>query len=269
MDIPILYQMPTLVIGLFFAVILLAALEVGYRIGRRRRRTATEADRKDQADLVPTSMYALLGLMLAFTYAFTVSRADLRKQAVIDEANAIGTAFLRAGLAPEPSRTELRKALLDYAKTRVVVVTTETAVTTEQLRKTVAGTLQTLSKIWPITEQLVNAKPNPGPVEASIVQSINEVIDMNTKRLAVSFDRLPGIVLLMLLFIASTSVAMTGFYAGLSGRLHRLRFTLLALVLAAVMLVITDFDRPIRGFVQVSQQSLVDVIQEMENTLAK
>jgi hypothetical protein len=213
-------------------------------------------------------MYALLGLMLAFTYAFTVSRADLRKQAVIDEANAIGTAFLRTGLAPEPSRTELRKALLDYAKTRVVVVTAETAVTTEQLRKTVAGTSQALSKIWPITEQLVKSKP-AGPVEVSIVQSINEVIDMNTKRLAVSFDRLPGIVLLMLLFIASASVAMTGFYAGLSGRLHRLRFTLLALVLAAVMLVITDFDRPIRGFVQVSQQSLVDVIRDMENTLAK
>jgi len=266
MDIPILYQMPTLVIGLFFAVILLAALEVGYRIGRWRRKETAETDRKEQGDLVLTSMYALLGLMLAFTYTFTLSRADLRKQAVIDEANAIGTAFLRAGLAPEPARTELRKALLDYAKTRLVPA--GTAVTNEQLRKTVASTSQALSKIWPITEQMVKSKP-AGPVEASIVQSINEVIDMNTKRLAVSFDRLPGVILLMLLFIASTAVAMTGLSAGLSGRMNRWGLTLLILVLAVVMLIITDFDRPIRGFVQVSQQSLVDVIRDMEATLGE
>jgi hypothetical protein len=211
-------------------------------------------------------MYALLGLVLAFTYAFTLSRADLRKQAVIDEANAIGTAFLRASLAPEPTRTELRKALLDYAKTRVVTV--ETAGTTDQLRRTVAGTLEAQSKMWPLTEQMVKSKP-AGPVEVSIVQSINEVIDMNTKRLAVSFDRLPGIVLLMLLFLACASLAITGFNAGRLGRMNRWGLTLLILVLAAVMLVIIDFDRPIRGFVQVSQQSLVDVIRDMENTLAK
>jgi hypothetical protein len=73
----------------------------------------------------------------------------------------------------------------------------------------------------------------------------------------------------MLLFIASAAVAMTGLNAGLSGRMNRWGLTLLILVLAFVMLIITDFDRPIRGFVQVSQQSLVDVIRDMENTLAK
>lgn len=266
MDLPILYQMPTLAIGLFFAVILLAALEAGYQIGRRRGRTTSESGTKDHSDLVLTSMYALLGLVLAFTYAFTLSRADMRKQAVIDEANAIGTAFLRAGLAPEPERTELRKALLEYAKTRVVPA--GTAVTNEQLQKTVEGTLQALSKIWPTTEQMVKSKP-AGPVEVSIVQSINEVIDMHTKRLAVNFDRLPGIVLLMLLFIASAAVAVTGLNAGLSGRMNRLGLTLLILVLSFVMLIITDFDRPIRGFVQVSQQSLEHVIRDMESTLGE
>ena len=266
MDIQILYQMPTWVIGLLFVVVLLGALEAGYRIGRWRERTISEPLGKGEVDLVLPSMYALLGLMLAFTYTFTLSRADLRKQAVIDEANAIGTAFLRAGMAPEPTRTELRTLLLDYARTRVVTV--ETAGSTDQLRKTLARTLQAQSKIWPTTERMVKAKP-AGPVEVSIVQSINEVIDMNTKRLAVSFDRLPGIVLLMLLFLAGASLAITGFNAGLSGRMNRWGFTSLVLVLAAVMLVITDFDRPIRGFVRVSQQSLEDVIRDMEATLAE
>src|SRR3989304_2844236 len=99
MDIKILYQMPTWVIGLLFVVVLLGALEAGYRIGRWRERTISEPLGKGEVDLVLPSMYALLGLMLAFTYTFTLSRADLRKQAVIDEANAIGTAFLRVGMA--------------------------------------------------------------------------------------------------------------------------------------------------------------------------
>ena len=266
MDILILYQMPTLVIGLLFVVILLVALEVGYRIGIWRRRTTSESSGKGEGDLILTSMYALLGLMLAFTYTFTLSRADLRKHAVIDEANAIGTAFLRAGMTSEPTRTELRKVLLDYAKTRVVTI--ETAGTTDQLRRSLAHTLQAQSKIWPITERMVKARP-AGPVEVSIVQSINEVIDMHTKRLAVSFDRLPWIVLLMLLFLASASLAITGFNAGLSGRMNRWGLTVLILVLAAVMLVITDFDRPVRGFVQVSQRSLEDVIRDMEATLSE
>jgi hypothetical protein len=254
MNIPILYQMPTLVIGLLFVVLMLGALEIGYRIGRWRGRTLSEPLGKGEGDLVMTSMYALLGLILAFTYTFTLSRADQRKQAVVDEANAIGTTFLRAGFAPEPTRTELRKVLLDYAKTRVVTV--ETAGGTDQLHKTLARTLQAQSKIWPTTERMVKSKP-AGPVEVSIVQSISQVIDMHTKRLAVSFDRLPGIVLLMLLFLAGASLAITGFNAGLSGRINRWGLTLLILVLAAVMLVITDFDRPIRGFVRVGQQSVL------------
>ncbi len=104
MDVSMLYQMPTLVIGMLFIVILLGALETGYRIGLRRGQKMSEPLGKGEWNLVLTSMYSLLSLMLAFTYTFTLSRADLRKQAVIDEANAIGTAFLRAGMAPEPTR---------------------------------------------------------------------------------------------------------------------------------------------------------------------
>jgi hypothetical protein len=70
----------------------------------------------DSRDIAMGSMFALLGLIMAFTYAFTVSRADHRKQAIVNEANTIGTAFLRVELASEPGRSELRRLLLDYAR---------------------------------------------------------------------------------------------------------------------------------------------------------
>jgi hypothetical protein len=266
MVIPIFYQMPTWVLGLLFVVILLGALEAGYRIGLWRGRKTGESSKKEEGDFALTAMYALLGLVMAFTYAFTVSRADLRKMAVVDEANAIGTAFLRAGIAPEPTRTELRQLLLDYAKTRVIPV--ETSLSKDRIREVLTRTLQAQSKIWPATERMVRDNP-AGPVAILIVPSINQVIDMHTKRFAVSFDRLPGIVLLMLLFIAGASVTMSGFNAGLSGGMNRWRLTTLAIILAAVLLVITDFDRPLRGFVRVSQQSLENVIRDMEAILSK
>lgn len=116
-----IHDLPLWVIGVLFALALLAALEGGYRVSLRRCKRREEQDGEDGGgSLELTSMFALLGLILAFTYAFTVSRHEGRRQAMIAEANALGTALLRAGLVAEPGRGELRRALLEYARTRTV-----------------------------------------------------------------------------------------------------------------------------------------------------
>ncbi len=215
-------------------------------------------------DIALTAMFALLGLVLAFTYSFTISRADHRKQAVIDEANAIGTAFLRAAFAPEPMRAGLKSLLRDYAGTRLI--TAETAGTSALARQAIARSLKVQSGLWPVTARIVEYGAR-GPVEAAIFQSINEFIDMHGKRIAASLDQLPGIVLWMLLFVSGVSLAVAGYNRGLVGNMNRLRMTALALVLAAVMTIITDFDRGLQGFVKVSQQSLKDLIRDMDTAL--
>ena len=112
----ILYRFPIFIDGVFIVAILLAALEIGYRFGRREQKWK-DAD-TGGGKLVLTTLFALLGLILAFTYSGGVTRYEARKQAVIIESNALGTAFLRADLVDEPGRTELRQALLEYARTR-------------------------------------------------------------------------------------------------------------------------------------------------------
>ena len=87
--------------------------------------------------------------------------------------------------------------------------------------------------------------------------------------IAVSFDRLPGIVLLMVLFVASASLAVSGYNRGLAGDMNRARMTALALVLAAVMTTTTDFDRSLSGFVRLSQQPLADVLRDMDAVLGR
>jgi len=266
MNLPIFYQYPISVTGLMFFGVLLVALEFGFRLGRWWQRSTPDSEKVASGDIALTAMYGLLGLVLALTYSFTVSRADHRKEALIHEANALGTAFLRAGLAPEPERTELRSLLYNYSCSRVVVGK-ETR-TREKRQAFISHSLEFQAELWPAVERLIE-NSDGGPIEAGIVQSINDVIDAHSLRIAALFDRLPGIVLGMLLLIAGASLAVSGYNRGLAGNMNRARMTVLALVLASVMTTITDFDRSLDGFVQMSQQPLKDGIQDMEKIMQK
>ncbi len=264
LNIPILYDLPIWIDGALFVAVMLVALEIGFRVGLRKREAWRDED-VSMSNVVVTSFLATFGLILAFTYAFTVSRADLRKRVIIDEANAIGTAFLRAGLVPNPESAELKKALLEYARTRVM--TSETLSSRAQFKETVRRTSEAEAKLWPITERIVKSS-RPGPIEASLVAAINEVLDMHTTRLATGFDRLPQVILLMLLLISAVSLFIAGFNAGLSGLFSRWRMTALAFVFALVIFIIIDFDYPQQGFIRINQQALLSTIADMESNLS-
>jgi hypothetical protein len=263
-DTPWLYEVPIWVNGALFLVVLFLAIEVGYRVGLRQHRSDGDEKRKTRGDVTLGSMLALLGLMLAFTYAFSLSRADMRKQAMVQEANAIGTAFLRADLAAEPGRSELRALLLDYARTRVV--TDDMIRTHEKLMEVVTRSEEAQSALWPATKRLMQGDL-PDPLKISIVQAVNDVLDAQTKRVAVVFDRLPGVVVALLVLIAATSLAVAAHNAGLNGRMSRWRMSAFAIVLAALMLVILDFDQGKRGLIQISDHPLKAVIHEMEHSI--
>ncbi len=108
-----------------------------------------------------------------------------------------------------------------------------------------------------------------GAIEVSMVKAMNDVLNMHTIRMAALFDKLPKAVIWMLIFISAATIAVTGFNAGLSGKISRWRTATLALVMTGVMLMILDYDRPRDGFIRVSQYSLNTVIAEMEANLAK
>lgn len=259
------YNLPIWVAGFTLLIILVIALEFGFRVGLKRREHWKDADSGGGA-VVLTSMFAVMGLVLAFTYASGVSRFDARKSAVIKEANALGTAFHRADLVAEPGRSELKMVLLDYARTRVIKIGT---VNTIQDRKlTLETTLEKLEKIWPATKRMVEQN-KPGPIEASMVAAINDVIDAHTIRLAAILDKLPRVIMWMLVFISSASLAVAGYNAGIQGRMSRWRMSAFALVLTFLMIVILDFDRPNDGFVVVSNSSIEDTVAEMEADLGQ
>ncbi len=265
--IPLLYRLPIAATLVVFIVILLAALECGYRLGIRRRVLWKDVHAEAGGGaLVQNATLALLGLMLAFTYGFTVSHYETRKRDVIEEANAIGTAFLRAGLEKERGGLDLQKALLEYARTRVV--TPEKSATFEDDQAMLDRTLAAQSEIWSATERVMKAEP-VNPLEVALLTSINEVIDMHTERVTTGFDTLPQVVFWTLLFIAAVSVMVGGYTTGLSGMMCRYRMFAFILVLAATIHLIVDFDRSMRGFIRISQKPLLSTIADMEARLEK
>jgi hypothetical protein len=98
---------------------------------------------------------------------------------------------------------------------------------------------------------------------------VSQVINVHTIRVAAKFDELPIAVILMLILVASASLSVAGFNAGISGRLNRLRMTTFAFVFTGVLLVILDFDQPIDGFIRVNHESFTNIANEMEANLAQ
>lgn len=268
MSLSLLYQLPLGVVLLpLLLIVLLLAMEVGLRLGSRQYRRAGVVARESKTDVTLAAMLTLLGLMLAFTYSFSMSRADLRKQALITEVNAISTSFLRADLAPEPERTELRQRLLDYARSRLF--TMEDFSSWQEVKDHTRRSLQAQSRLWPLTKSVVAREEGmSAPQRALLVQAINQLLDAHTARISFIHDRLPLIVLALLLLIAASCMAVAAYSASAGGNSSRWRLTAFTMILSALMYVIVDFDMITRGFIRINHESMELLVKEMEASLA-
>lgn len=262
------YQLPLWLVFFLFLVLLLIPMEVGFRLGTRYKSEHPDVHVQDEArsDVTLAALLALLGLMLAFTYSFTLNRADLRKVALIKEVNAIGTAFLRADRLPEPGRTEVRKRLFAYAKSRYVEP--GSIRTLEDTEKVIDRSVEVQSEIWPAVKSALRQNGEmTDPEKALLVSAVNDVLDAHTSRIAVFFDRLPAAVLALLVCIGGLSLGSAAYSSVLRGRFSRWRMTGFALILASLMYIILDYDMMMRGFIQVDHRSLVLLIQELERAV--
>lgn len=264
MNTELLNEFPVWLVGLVVVIILLVTLEFGYRVGISRRALWKDAD-TGGGQITLTTMFAILGLMLAFTYGAGVSRFDARKKAIVLEVNVMRNAFLLAEVVAEPGRTKLKQALLDYALTRKPKKGQRFS--RKQVQELIQKSLHAQSKLWPITKEITNQMSSASSFK--LIAAVSQVINVHTIRLAARDDKLPAAVLLMLLFVAAASLSVAGFNAGISGRMSRWRMTTLALVLAGVMLVILDFDEPLDGFIRVNDSVMYSIIKEMEADFAQ
>lgn len=245
--------------GLFLLIIALVLLSIdgGYRLGRYRR-SQSESEKDAPVGAMAGSTLGLLAFMLAFTFGMAASRFDARKALVLDEANAIGTTYLRAALLPD-GRDEVRGLLRDYVDARLEAV--RTGAIAEGLQR--AEDLQT--QLW--TRAVAAGQQHPDSVVVGLfVTSLNEVIDLHAKRVTAGLrNRIPGAIWVVLFSIAVLSLGAMGYHSGLAGTTRSLAVIAVALAFSAVIALVVDLDRPQEGNLRVSQQALIDLRQSMSS----
>ena len=243
--------------GVFLAVLVLvlAAIEGGYRLGNFRHRQSGGEKEAPVGAMVGATL-GLLAFMLAFTFGMAAERFDTRKQLVLDEANAIGTTYLRTAMLPE-RRDEIRALLRSYVDTRLEAV--QSGRVAEQILQSEA----TQGKLW-LAATAVGLQHPDSIVVGLFVESLNEVIDLHAKRVTAGLrNRIPSAIWVALLTIAALSLAAMGYHAGLVGTIRSLAIIVVAVTFSAVIVLIADLDRPQEGTLIVSQQALIDVRESM------
>ncbi|HEY6832142.1 MAG TPA: hypothetical protein VI251_06590 [Pseudolabrys sp.] len=244
-----LYDHSLLAVFLVGLAVILVGSEIGHRFGIRA------ASRGGDVSTLESAVLGLLALIIAFTFSMAVARFEGRRDAVLNEANAIGTTALRARLLPEPQRSESLKLLREYVKIRLGF--TGRPMSQAELTAAIDRSNVLQEALWQQAKAM--AAKDSGMVPTGLfIQTLNEMIDSQGKRLAALRNRVPNIVLLSLFGLATVAGGFTGFASGLDARRTRLPVYIIGLLVSVVILLILDLDRPSDGFIKVSQQPMID-----------
>jgi hypothetical protein len=254
------YDIDAPVLALILFVLLFAALAIGSWLGRRARAN-TDDTAKAQLGTIQGAVIGVLALLLAFTLSMAITRYETRRQLVLDEANAIGTTYLRSKLLPEPDAAQAAAVLRQYVDNRLEFYNAGVDVIRFQTANDQAGQLQ--RQLWAIATA-ASAQDNRAIPTGLFVEALNDTIDLQAKRLAATRNTVPETVILLLFAVAIATAAIVGYNSGLSNQRHLFATITLMVLITLIIWVLIDLDRPRRGMILVSQQSMID-LQETLN----
>lgn len=244
--------------GLFLVsgILAVGALECGYQLGKWRHKHALE-EKATPVGAMVGSVLGLLALMLGFTFSLAAARFEARRLAVLEEANAIGTTYLRARLLPEPQRSKAAKLLREYVDVRV------RGVQQRKIAEAIVQSEKLQEQLW--SQATAAAEKNPSVITGLFVQSLNEVIDLHAKRVLVGMrSRIPTSIWVGLFALAIAGMAAMGYHAGLSMTRRSPAMWILVLSVAGVLFMIADLDRGGEGFLRASQEAMTDLQRTMQ-----
>lgn len=239
--------------GVYLITILLALLaaEIGYQLGRSWLNRHPDEPVGNLGEIVGTT-FGLLAFLLALLMTIGLNRYDARRGLIVQEANAIGTAYLRAGYLEEPYSGEVRDLLRDYADQRLL------AADASSREGALARSSEIQLELWTRAEAL--ARANPQDVMLGLfISSLNDMIDLQSSRIASFNARIPEAIWVSIYVVGFLAFMLIGFENAHHGKRNLTALLVLVLILGAVLLLTTDLDRPLQGYLRASQQPLIDV----------
>lgn len=229
-------------------LVLLLAHELGYRL-RAFAKRRDEEDWEKEVHQTRNQLAILLSLLIGFTLSMALSRFDQRKDLVLEESNAIGTAYLRAAMQAEPIRSAAPGLFRDYVDARLAVFGTMSDI--DENSTEVKRARQIQDELW--SQATAAAQQAPTPIMGLYVSALNDVIDLDAKRVAARRNRVPQDIWALMAVLAILTSVIIGY-----GQRHRaaLATFIPVLTVAIAMSLIADLDSPVNGLIQVSQQSM-------------
>ena len=255
-----MYDINSFVIAIVLLVSLVAAIEAGYWVGRKFKYAINDS-LFSHINAIQASLLGILALLLGFTFSLALQRHDTRSISVVEEANAIGTAWLRAGLLEAPLNEQASDLIAQYLEQRINAGGIDLAHDEERLLVINESRL-IQNELWEIAKQASMTASNQ-PATALFVDSLNAMFDSLASRNAALERHVPEVVLMLLYGTFLMVGTIVGYAAGVAG--HRVSFVSYIMVGLIVMLVfiIIDLDRPRRGLIAVNQDSLLELRQSL------
>jgi hypothetical protein len=243
---------------LFAATVLLVlvVVEGGYRLGTYRLKRS-ETEKEAPAGAMVGTAVGLLAFLLAFAFGMATTRYDNRRAVVLDEANAIGTAYLRTSLLEQAQGVEVRKLLREYVDVRIE------AVETGNVAKGMRRSEELHNLLWTQAAE-AGAKNAESVMVGLFIQALNDVIDLHSIRVQAGLrSRLPGTIWFALYAVAIVALAGMGYHGGLTGTSRSLAVWAVAFSFSTALWLIANLDRPQAGWLRVSQQAMLDLRASM------
>lgn len=246
-----LFSLPWWASLVIIAVLLIGIVEIGFRIGRCQSDVA--AKRSSEIAALVAALITLLGLLLGFSFSMVESRFANRQAIIIDEANAIGTAYLRAELLPEPQSTRIQGGLRTYVDLRLQ------ARRPEVLEEAIRASQSIHDDLWAEASVVATANPE-SEVIGRFLSALNEVIDLHTTRVTVGlYQRIPKTIMLVLLLISTFAMLLVGYWSGLEDWRARLAIVCLVASIALAIVMINKIDSPGTPMVEATHKAMADL----------
>jgi hypothetical protein len=244
--------------GVFLVTLalVLLAVEVGYRLGQLRQKAASHEKEAPVGAMVGATL-GLLAFLLAFTFGMAANLFQAKREVVLDEANAIGTTYLRADFLPESRQRAVRDLLREYVDVRLAAVETGDVATAIRRSEQIHG------QLW--AQANASMRENPGSIAAGLfVQTLNDVIDLHAKRILIAVrSRIPPTIWVALLAIAFFAFGTMGYHSGLAVTNRSFAVIAVAIIFSGVIWLVRDLDTATEGTLQVSQQAMIDLRNSM------
>jgi hypothetical protein len=251
------FSLATWQLGLLLVAVTATATVAGYLIGRRLREH--QETLREPFGVLQAALLGLVALILAFGLALAVGRYEDRRAATVNEANAIGTTYLRAQLIAEPTRTRSINLLRAY--TDLAIRVSEEVPNSTRMKRTTAAEDSLQRQLWRLAGQALAAAPLASAPRL-YVDSLNSTFDAQGTRLSALSNRVPAAVLAIEVLGAAVALAVLAMHISILGR--GLVPMLAAAALITMLLLVTfDLDRPTRGLIKVPATPLEAVRASM------